>query len=156
MLLRMLTLGFSCLWLLPSAKAEPIQATLLLKNSQILDGTLTPAKTGNVAINQGVIVAVGEFEVAGTPWTLDCTGMIVCPGFIDLHNHSDRPITEPLTRGAVNFLMQGCTTIVNGNCGSGPTDAGKLYAKIDQHGAGVNVASPDSAGGSSRRGHGEH
>ena len=140
MLLRLLTIGLSCLVLLPTAKAEPVQATLLLKNAQILDGTLTPPQTGSVAIAHGKIVAVGEFEVTGTPWTLDCTGMIVCPGFIDLHNHSDRPITEPLTRGAVNFLMQGCTTIVNGNCGSGPTDAAKLYAKIDQHGAGVNVA----------------
>lgn len=140
MLARLLVIGLSCLWLLPSAKAEPVQATLLLKNAQILDGTLTPPQTGSVAVAHGKIVAVGEFEVTGTPWTLDCTGMIVCPGFIDLHNHSDRPITEPLTRGAVNFLMQGCTTIVNGNCGSGPTDAAKLYAKIDQHGAGVNVA----------------
>lgn len=140
MFLRLLAIGLSCLLLSSPVIGEPIQATLLLKNAQILDGSMAPAKTGNVAIAHGVIVAVGDFEVAGTPWTLDCSGMIVCPGFIDLHNHSDRPITEPLTRGAVNYLMQGCTTIVNGNCGSGPTDAGKLYGKIDQFGAGVNVA----------------
>ena len=123
-----------------SLAAEPISATLLLKNASILDGSGSPAVVGNVALSKGAIVAVGEFEVAGTPWILDCSGLIVCPGFIDLHNHSDRQIVEPLTRGAVNYLMQGCTTIVTGNCGSGPTDANTLYREVDSQGAGVNVA----------------
>jgi len=120
--------------------AEPVSATLVLKNASLLDGSGSPAVTGSVAISKGEIVAVGEFEVVGTPWAIDCKGLLICPGFIDLHNHSDRPIIEPQTRGAVNYLMQGCTTIVNGNCGAGPVDADKLYREIDAQGAGVNVA----------------
>ena len=120
--------------------AEPVSATLVLKNGSLLDGSGTPAVPGSVAISKGEIVAVGEFEVSGTPWVIDCKGLVVCPGFIDLHNHSDRPIIEAQTRGAVNYLTQGCTTIVNGNCGSGPVDADKLYREIDAQGAGVNVA----------------
>jgi len=119
---------------------DPVSATVLFKNAQILDGSGSAAVVGNVAISKGQVVAVGDFDVAGTPWVLDCTGLIVCPGFIDLHNHSDRPIVEPRTRGAVNYLMQGCTTIVTGNCGAGPTDADKLYQAVDDQGAGVNVA----------------
>ena len=120
--------------------ADPVSATLVLKNASLLDGSGSPAVTGSVAISKGEIIAVGEFEVAGTPWVIDCKGLVVCPGFIDLHNHSDRSILEPQTRGSVNYLTQGCTTIVNGNCGAGPVDADKLYRDVDAQGAGVNVA----------------
>ncbi len=126
-------------WSNPGVAGDRIHATLVLKNATILDGSGTPAQTGNVVIDGDQIVFVGIVDIAGTPWELDCTGMIVCPGFIDLHNHSDKPIVEPLTRGAVNYLMQGCTTIITGNCGSGPTDAAKLYGEVDSQGAGVNV-----------------
>lgn len=123
----------------PASTGE-VKADVLLKNARLLDGSDRPAEVADVAILGGKIVAVGQFQVEGSPWVIDCSGLMMAPGFIDLHNHSDRAITEPATRGAVNYLMQGCTTIVTGNCGAGPIDAAGLYADIEASGAGVNVA----------------
>jgi N-acyl-D-amino-acid deacylase len=118
---------------------DPVEADILLKNGTIVDGTGEAAYLGDVAIKGDRIVGVGRVEVAGHPQQFDCTGLIIVPGFIDLHNHSDRAIVQPETRANVNFLLQGCTTIVTGNCGAGPVDAGSYYKQIETHGAGTNV-----------------
>src|SRR5262249_18290729 len=70
---------------------------------------------------------------------LDGTGLVVAPGFIDLHTHSDVPITKEETRGNLNYLIQGVTTVVTGNCGSGPVDVAEYLKKIDTGKAGTNV-----------------
>src|SRR5205823_5292888 len=85
------------------------------------------------------IVAVGTFEVKGTPRLLDCAGLMIAPGFIDLHSHSDTPILAAATRNNANFLTQGVTTVVTGNCGAGPVDVADYYRKLDGK-AGTNVA----------------
>jgi N-acyl-D-aspartate/D-glutamate deacylase len=120
--------------------AEPIDADLLLANGTLHLGDGQPPSLGDVAIRDDKIVAVGEFAIGKVKQTIDCTGLIVSPGFIDLHNHSDEPVTRKETRAVVNFLTQGCTTIVTGNCGSGPVNARSYYDKIDEFGVGVNVA----------------
>ncbi len=67
--------------------------------------------------------------------TIDCSGQIVCPGFIDLHTHSDDSILERNTRQNTNYLMQGCTTIITGNCGGGHVDVKKYLDELDTQGA---------------------
>lgn len=120
--------------------AEQIKADVLLKGGTVHDGAGSPGRVDDVAISDGKIVSVGDSANVNAVWTIDCSGLIVCPGFIDLHNHSDRQVVKPETRVVANFLTQGCTTIVTGNCGSGPVDAGDYYSQIDEHGAGPNVA----------------
>ncbi|MFK8115266.1 MAG: amidohydrolase family protein, partial [Rubripirellula sp.] len=122
------------------AKAEDIVADVLLRGGQIVDGTGASIRTGDVAIADGKILTPGDEDVVSATWSIDCTGLIICPGFIDLHNHSDGEIERAATRSAVNYITQGCTTMVTGNCGSGPVDVAKYYEKIDQHGAGTNIA----------------
>jgi N-acyl-D-amino-acid deacylase len=122
------------------ARAETIKADLLLTGGSVIDGSGAPAALADVAIRADRIVAVGTLDDVSAVWTIDCSGLVICPGFIDLHNHSDQQIVAAETRSAVNYLTQGCTTIVTGNCGSGPVDAGVFYDAIDQHGAGPNVA----------------
>ena len=117
-----------------------VEADIVLQGASIHDGSGGEPMAGDVAIHAGRIVAVGKFQTRGVPWVLPCDGLVLCPGFIDLHNHSDRGILQPETRGNVNFLLQGCTTIVTGNCGSGPVNAKEYYDKITQQGAGTNVA----------------
>ena len=121
---------------------EVISADVLLAGGTVVDGSGSPGVVGDVAIRDGVIVGVGTLDDVGVDaaWTIDCSGLVVCPGFIDLHNHSDRQVVHANTRAVVNYVTQGCTTIVTGNCGSGPVDVAKFYDQIDEHGAGVNVA----------------
>jgi N-acyl-D-amino-acid deacylase len=92
-----------------------------------------------VAMADGKIVAVGQFEAAGAERTIDCTGLVVAPGFIDLHTHSDRSILAEKSRNNLNYLTQGCTTVVTGNCGGGPINVGEFLDKVDQNGAGTNI-----------------
>lgn len=122
------------------AGQDPITADVVLRNGILVDGTGSERSTGDVAIQGERIVAVGDFEVSGVPYSIDCTGLIVAPGLIDLHNHSDEQILTPETRSNLNSQVQGCTTVVTGNCGAGPVDVGEYLKAIDTHGAGTNVA----------------
>lgn len=85
------------------------------------------------------IVAVGQFAVDPKTRIIDVSSQVVAPGFIDLHTHSDSGITQPATRLNQNYLTQGVTTIVTGNCGLGISDVAKYLATVDAHGAGTNV-----------------
>ncbi|MGZ0174843.1 MAG: N-acyl-D-amino-acid deacylase family protein [Planctomycetales bacterium] len=123
-----------------SFAADPVDADLLLVNGTIHIGDGKPAQIGDVAIVDDQIVAVGKFEIGTTKQRIDCTGLVVSPGFIDLHNHSDTPATRKETRACVNYLTQGCTTLVTGNCGSGPVDVAAYYDKLDEYGIGLNIA----------------
>lgn len=118
---------------------DPVTADVLLQGGTIVDGSGTPRFIGDVAIKNDRIVGVGQFAVSAADLTIDCRGLVIAPGFIDLHNHSDRQIVVPATRACMNYVLQGCTTIVTGNCGSGPIDVGRYYERIDSAGAGTNV-----------------
>jgi len=123
-----------------SKAEEAIVVDVLLRNGWIMDGTGSEAYQGDVGVRSDKIVGVGTFDADTTnAIVLDCEGLTISPGFIDLHNHSDTGILDKLTRANLNFLWQGCTTIVTGNCGSGPTDVKKYYDQIDELGAGTNV-----------------
>ncbi len=95
---------------------------LVIKGGYIIDGTGRSGFLGDVAVTDGKIA-----EVSRTPGsmdghrTLDASGRVVSPGFIDIHTHMDRMILKHPY--AVNYVTQGVTTIVGGNCGGsmGPT-----------------------------------
>jgi len=132
-----------------AAAAEAVTADLVIRGATLFDGTGQPGAKGDLAIRGERIVAVGTFETAGKPRIIDGTGLVVAPGFIDLHTHSDiaifvpgstMPIVEPATRSNLNYLMQGVSTIVTGNCGFGPVDVAAYYQKLDDVRPGSNVA----------------
>ncbi len=113
---------------------------LVFQNITIYDGTGDPAFDGYVSIKDKKISSVGKGEAPEATWVIDGTGLVISPGFIDLHTHSDSGVISPTRRGCVNYLMQGCTTSVTGNCGSGPIDVADFYKKVNAVGAGTNVA----------------
>ena len=119
--------------------AERVVADVVLKGGTLVDGTGPPRRQADVAMRGDRIVAVGSFEVDPKAKVIDVSSLIVAPGFIDLHTHSDPGITQPTTRLNRNYLTQGVTTIVTGNCGLGVLDVAKYLAAIDAHGAGTNV-----------------
>ncbi len=128
------------LLLLLIAMSAQAKDDLVLANATIYDGTGAPPIVGYVAVDNGKISAIGEGQPPEATWTIDAKGLVVCPGFIDLHTHSDSGVVSPTRRACVNYLLQGCTTSVTGNCGSGKRLVGAFYDQIDEAGAGTNVA----------------
>lgn len=116
-----------------------VEADVVLKGGTLHDGAGGPGKIGDVAIKNDRIVAVGKFMVKGSPRVLDCTGLIVSPGFIDLHTHSDNPLQAAKTNANFNYQTQGVTTVVTGNCGAGPANVAGYFAKLEKIGVGTNV-----------------
>lgn len=110
----------------------------LIRSGIVIDGTGSPRRNADVAVRAGRIVAVGDLSTATAETVIDATDRIVCPGFIDLHSHADRGILEH--RVAENYIRQGATTLVCGNCGSSPTDLKAFFAGVRDTGTGPNIA----------------
>jgi N-acyl-D-amino-acid deacylase len=121
-----------------AAAGAPVDADLLLGGGTLYDGSSSPGVVGDLAIRDGRIVAVGQFAPGRVGRTIDCRGLVVAPGLIDLHTHSDSTLDKPGVRSALNYVLQGCTTMVTGNCG-GAREVAKFLKDIDDHGAGTNI-----------------
>jgi N-acyl-D-amino-acid deacylase len=121
------------------AAEEPIKADVVLQGGLCFDGTGAEGRIGDVAIRNGKILAVGRSEVKQVERVINCRGLVIAPGFIDLHTHCDSLASNAKLRPNRNYLLQGCTTVITGNCGGGPTDVEEYLKKLDQHGAGTNV-----------------
>lgn len=89
--------------------------SILFKNGTIVDGTGAPAFTGSVAVKDGKIVRVGQCEASGFDRVIDAAGLVIAPGFIDSHSHSDLKIlVEPYVEAKIR---QGVTTELFGQDG---------------------------------------
>jgi len=115
---------------------------VLIKNTSVVDGTGETAFKGSIAIQGEKIAAVGDVK-GEADLVIDGTGLIACPGFIDPHNHSD--VTIMRFPQAENFIQQGLTTVVAGNCGASaaPTrevSFGGWLSDLEELGISVNLA----------------
>jgi len=112
----------------------------LILGATVFDGSGAPGFRADVAIVGDRIAAIGDLRGRLARRSVDGSGKILCPGFIDLHTHSDEPILEDGLRQNLSYLTQGCTTVVTGNCGSGHVDVADFFARLERQGAGTNVA----------------
>ena len=87
---------------------------LLIRNGRVVDGTGAPAYPADVAVAGQEIVAIGKLEGEAAQ-TIDARGLVVCPGFVDLHTHSD--LSFLLDPTAQSKVRQGVTLELTGNCG---------------------------------------
>lgn len=113
---------------------------LVIVNGTVVDGTGRPGVRADVGVRQGRVVSVGRIPASalrGATTRIDAAGMVVAPGFIDVHTHADDIAEHPL---AANFVQMGVTSIVAGNCGSSALDIGAALDEIRDRGAAVNYA----------------
>ena len=92
---------------------------ILIKNGTIVDGSGTPAFRGDLAVRNGKIAKIAPSIDGDAKEIIDAAGLQVTPGFIDSHSHSDENILHG-GGGCYDYLLQGTTTQVAGQCGSSP------------------------------------
>lgn len=120
-------------------QTPPIPYDVVILNGMVVDGTGAPRFRADVAVRGGRIVEVSRASLAGRAArrTIDATGLIVAPGFVDLHAH-----IEPIFRlpAAESHLRQGVTLAVGGPDGGGPWPVGRWLDSVNATGVGINVA----------------
>jgi N-acyl-D-amino-acid deacylase len=110
------------------------QYDLILRGGSIIDGTGAPAVKGSLAVRDGMIAVVGEVD-GGAEEEIDVGGMVVAPGFVDVHAHDDAAVVRD---PRVDFkVMQGVTTDIVGNCGAGNAPANDLFRPMYAAGFGA-------------------
>jgi N-acyl-D-amino-acid deacylase len=135
---------------------------IIIKNGNIINGRGSEPFRADIGIIGEEIAAIGDLKGARAPVILDAKNKIICPGFIDIHSHTDANLLI-YPRGE-SMIMQGVTTTVGGNCGSSPfpvspemtpekenmkekfgleidwTDLAGLYARMEKNKIGLNIA----------------
>ena len=121
----------------PVGTAQTPRYDVVIAGGTVIDGTGRAGAVQDVAIKDGRIVAVGRVAAAQAGETIDATGLVVAPGFIDVHTHADNLATRP---AASNFVRMGVTTIVAGNCGGSALDVAAALTALRDRPAAVNFA----------------
>jgi N-acyl-D-amino-acid deacylase len=129
----------SLVLLLPLGTAAAADYDILIRNAHAVDGSGNPWFRGDVAIKGGLIAAVGNLANATGARTIDARERIVAPGFIDVHVHIEGNVER--NPRADNFLLDGVTTVITGNCGSSQLNLSDWFDKIAKLGLGINVGS---------------
>jgi N-acyl-D-amino-acid deacylase len=112
---------------------------LLIRNARVIDGTGNAWYRADLAVKDGRIAAIGHLADAKAPRTIDARERVVAPGFIDAHTHVEGNVER--NPRADNFLLDGVTTVITGNCGSSELNLSAWFDKIEKLGLGINVAS---------------
>ena len=112
---------------------------IIIKSAKIVDGTGNPWYSADIGVKDGCITKIGMLNIEDGEKIINAEGFTASPGYIDVHTHADRKIiSKP---DALNYLRQGVTTLVGGNCGSSIFPLEELFRKIEEQGTAVNFAS---------------
>lgn len=109
---------------------------LIIRGGRLADGTGNPSYFADIAVKNGRIVGIGRFQ-GDAVQVIDVRGLVVAPGFIDVHTHAEDIDERPL---AENFVRMGVTTLVMGNCGSSTLDVAGYFRRLEATNMSPNVA----------------
>ena len=122
----------------PAAEHQVRVPTTVILNAQIADGTGMPLRQANVRIAGDHILRVGKFKAKKNERVVDAKGLVLAPGFIDIHNHSTKGLqTDPL---AETQIAQGITSLIVGADGDSPWPILPWLDALRKNPAAVNVA----------------
>ncbi|HKU13368.1 MAG TPA: D-aminoacylase [Steroidobacteraceae bacterium] len=113
-------------------------ASTVIINAQVADGTGAPLSRTNVRITDDRIAAVGDFEPRKSDQVVDAKGLVLAPGFIDIHNHSEKGLTRD--PAATTQIAQGITTVLLGADGSSPWPIGSWLDERRRNPVSLNIA----------------
>ncbi len=88
---------------------------LVVTGGTVVDGTGAPARTADVAIANGRVVEIGQVDASAAHERIDADGLLVTPGFVDIHTHYDAQLHWDPTASPASW--HGVTTVMTGNCG---------------------------------------
>jgi N-acyl-D-amino-acid deacylase len=114
---------------------HPAPFDVILRGGSVLDGTGRPAYRADVGVAGARIAKVGDLSRDSAATVIDVSGLVVAPGFINLHSHAS-PQAVPT---AANMLRQGVTTELMNADGGGPLDIARQLASADSGGLAVNI-----------------
>lgn len=121
--------------------AVAAQFDTIIRHGRVVDGTGNPAYFADVAIKDGHVAQIGKITGSANR-EINATGLIVAPGFIDVHTHADEvgdADAKPFEQRAENFLRMGVTTLVVGNCGGSALNVAKFFDAVATNGISPNV-----------------
>ncbi len=133
---------FTVIFVTSCAIHRPIPVDVLIANGSVYDGTDSKAQALDIGICGDEICAVsprGKRSYTARK-TLDATGLVVSPGFIDPHTHTFLELRSNDKNENLNYLYQGVTTVVTGNDGGGPPHIPFAVSQLNKDGIGTNVA----------------
>lgn len=111
---------------------------IIIRNGKIIDGTGNSWYYGDIAVKDGKIISIGKLGTATAAKSIEAKGLIVAPGFIDVHGHVETGILTRPT--ADNYIYDGVTTVITGNCGGSEVDIPLFFKRLDSAGSSINVA----------------
>jgi len=111
---------------------------LIVSGGKIVDGSGNSWFYGDVGIKDGKIVAIGKLSANDATRVLEAHGLVIAPGFIDVHTHIET--NDLKVPAAGNFIYDGVTSVVTGNCGSSNTDVARYFSRLDSVKTSINIA----------------
>lgn len=124
-----------------SASSNTDQLDLLIVHGKLVDGSGKKARKADIGIRGDRIVFVGDARKSNqtAARTIDATGTIVAPGFIDSHTHTLADLNDDQRKGNEAFLLQGVTTVITGNDGNSAQNIDATLRRWDAQGIGTNA-----------------
>lgn len=119
-----------------TCRPSPESFDLVIKNGIIVDGCGNPGYREDIGIRGKKIAKIGVILESQAEKVIDARGLTVTPGFIDVHTHCDRGIDEIPT--VDNYILQGVTTVIGGNCGGHPFPVAELFQELERKGISPN------------------
>lgn len=124
---------------LASCNTAPKQADILIKGGTVYNGVDDEPVVADVAVSGDRIIFIGDAGKCTAAKVIDAAGYVVCPGFIDPHNHQEPFLIKEKT--CESYLRMGVTSMIPGQCGGSRYPIGKFFATLEEQGIGPNVAS---------------
>jgi N-acyl-D-amino-acid deacylase len=136
--LKALKTRFILIFFIPFTCLAQNHYDILIRNGKIIDGTGNSWFYGDIGIRDGKIINIGNLNEASASKIINATGLIVSPGFIDVHTHIEGDEIKNPT--AENFIYDGVTTVITGNCGASKVNISKYLEMIDSLKTSINIA----------------